>query len=262
MAAIDDQKEVEQHVLDTVDGEISFFRSLMRARPVGIHRHFHVLSMRNSIYKDTGHLVSTDDIWGKLRSLYDLEALEGLETDGYDSPGSSPSVVNPPSPSPSENLSGHPHFRQEYSLPPDPTMENLIATRRMRSSDSLPSSPPAPSPPPATRGKRGAARKRAKRGGKGKKRRNAGGLVGGASDSSALTEDSGDESIVPTPRESVITGTDAGSDVDMAEDEDDEEREASAEPASRSTRKTANKKRGTGRTRAASTSRPVRKKKR
>jgi MRG-binding protein len=65
-------------LLDTVEGEISFFRAVMRSRPVGIQRHFHVLSIRNSIEKDTGHLVSTDAIWEKLKICYDLEALEGL----------------------------------------------------------------------------------------------------------------------------------------------------------------------------------------
>ncbi|KZT25402.1 hypothetical protein NEOLEDRAFT_1133778 [Neolentinus lepideus HHB14362 ss-1] len=260
MAAYEHYKE--QHILDTVDGEISFFRSLMRARPVGIHRHFHALSMRTAIYKDTGHLVSMEEIWEKLRDCYDLDALEGLETDGYDSPGSTPSIINPPSPSPSENLSGHPHFRQEYSLPSDPSFENLIATRRMRSSVSVPSSPPAPSPPVTVRVKRGAAKTRGKKGGKGRKRRNTAGLVAGESDSSALTQESGDESVIPTPRESVVTGTDVGSDAEMAEDEEDEERDASAEPASKSTRKTTTKKRGSGRTRTASTSRPMKKKKR
>lgn len=64
--------------LSTVEGEISFFRSLMRARPVGLHRHFHVLSMRNAIHQDTGQSVSIDEIWEKLRSCYDLDALENL----------------------------------------------------------------------------------------------------------------------------------------------------------------------------------------
>jgi MRG-binding protein len=38
------------------------------------------------------------------------------------------------------------------------------------------------------------------------------GLVGGDSDSSALTLESGDEGLPPTPRESVVTGTDGGTD--------------------------------------------------
>jgi MRG-binding protein len=67
--------------LSTVEGEISFFRSIMRARPVGIHRHFHVLAIRNAILKDTGQDVSIEDIWAKLQSCYELDALENLVSD-------------------------------------------------------------------------------------------------------------------------------------------------------------------------------------
>jgi MRG-binding protein len=80
MASQDDSSTESGDVrfLFTVEGEISFFRSIMRARPVGMHRHFHVLSMRNSILQDTGHEVPIDDIWEKLRSCYELDALEVL----------------------------------------------------------------------------------------------------------------------------------------------------------------------------------------
>jgi MRG-binding protein len=64
--------------LSTLEGEVSFFRSLMRARPVGIHRTFHILTMRNAIYRDTKIYVSCDAILGKLRELYNLDALEAL----------------------------------------------------------------------------------------------------------------------------------------------------------------------------------------
>jgi len=64
--------------LDTVEGEIAFFRSIMRARPIGLHRHFHVLSIRTVIHQDTGQYVSIDDLWEKLRSCYNIEALENL----------------------------------------------------------------------------------------------------------------------------------------------------------------------------------------
>ena len=67
--------------LDTVEGEMSFFRSIMRARPIGLHRHFHVLSMRTAIHQDTGRYVSIDDIWEKLRSCYNVDALESLVRD-------------------------------------------------------------------------------------------------------------------------------------------------------------------------------------
>jgi hypothetical protein len=64
--------------LDTLEGELSFFRAVMHIRPVGLHRHFHVLSIRNAIYKETGTLVTADSIWRKLQSCYELEALEAL----------------------------------------------------------------------------------------------------------------------------------------------------------------------------------------
>ncbi len=57
---------------------MSFFRSIMRARPIGLHRHFHALSMRTAIHQDTGRYVSIDDIWEKLRGCYNVDALESL----------------------------------------------------------------------------------------------------------------------------------------------------------------------------------------
>lgn len=100
------------------------------------------------------------------------------------------------SPSPSENLASHPYFRTEFSLPDDPLFDDLISRRRMRASVS--SSSPAPSlyqekPPPPTRSSK-----------RTKKSSVMAGLVGGDSDSSALTQESGDESVAPTP----ATGTD------------------------------------------------------
>ncbi len=64
--------------LDTLEGEIAFFRSVMRARPVGIHRHFHVLVIRNTIHRETGRWIETSDIWRKLRDCYDLDNLESI----------------------------------------------------------------------------------------------------------------------------------------------------------------------------------------
>jgi len=60
---------------------------------------------------------------------------------------------------------------------------------------------------------------------KGKSNANLAGLVGGDSDSSALTQESGDDSAAPTPKGSVITGTDAGT-----EYADDDDAEVAASP--------------------------------
>ncbi|KAI8994131.1 hypothetical protein BD414DRAFT_274332 [Trametes punicea] len=238
----DDNTSTEDRWLDTVEGEIAFFRSLMRARPVGIHRHFHVLTMRNAILRDTGQLVAVEDIWDKLRSCYDLDILESIEADGYDLPGESPASTPPlpvRSPSPSDNLSIHPFFRHEYTLPPDETLDALVSARRMRASASLPSSSPAPSPSAHTKASRGGGRK-------GKSRlKHMAGLVGGDSDSSALTQESGDESVAPTPRDSIATGTDAGT--EDGEDEEDPRESPAASIASKQLRKGAKgSRRGTG----------------
>jgi MRG-binding protein len=229
----------ETPFINTVEGEISFYRSVMRARPVGIHSHFHVLTIRNAILKDTGHTVTAEEIWEKLKSLYDLEALEGLvrshdflsvfesgmtgrqsqEPDGYESAesdGSTPPVVR--SPSPSENLSNHPHFHNEYSLPTDETFESLISPRRVRVTASPPSSPYAPSPARKSRGNR------TKRG---LSKADMAGLVGGDSDSSALTQESGDEGEALNARGSVGTAMDGGTDVE----EEDETHEELAGPS-------------------------------
>ena len=79
-----DVDDPETPWLDSVEGEIAFFRALMRARPVGIHRHFHVLTMRNTILRDTGQYVELDDLWRKLRSCYDLDNLESIVSEPPD----------------------------------------------------------------------------------------------------------------------------------------------------------------------------------
>lgn len=77
------EQELKRHVLDTVEGETCFFRAIMRSRPVGMHRHFHVLSIKHAIEQGTGQSISVDDIWAKLRSCYNLDALESLVREFY-----------------------------------------------------------------------------------------------------------------------------------------------------------------------------------
>lgn len=214
------EPESARELLDSVEGEISFFRSVMRARPVGLHKHFHVLAIRNSIYTDTGRVVPVQCIWEKLKSCYDLDALEAAEFDGYYANTSTPSSSQAiRSPSPSENLSMHPYFKEEYSLPADEALDSLVAARRLRATASIPSSTPAPSPRQPHRTRKAKAPRR------NKDKVDMAGLVGGDSDSSALTqEESGDEEVF-TPRDSVLTGTDAGTDY-----EEDVEEISSGQP--------------------------------
>lgn len=127
--------------------------------------------------------------------------------DGFEVPGEkkiTPTVLPFRSPSPSENLAVHPYFRAEYALPDDPSIDALISRRRMRATASVSSSSPAPAPAhekPATSG-RGSRRKRNQT-----QLKNMAGLVAGDSDSSALTQESGDESAAPTPTTNPDAGT-------------------------------------------------------
>ncbi|KAJ3522710.1 hypothetical protein NMY22_g11772 [Coprinellus aureogranulatus] len=243
--AVHSQNPEDAMFLNTVEGEIAFFRSLMRARPVGVHRYFHVLAIRNAIYKDTSRVVSVDAIWEKLRSCYNLEALEVADSEHENlyTPSRNALPIPIPSPSPSENLANHPFFRNEFQLPYDEDIETLISQRRMRATASAPSTPGRPSSPPNSMSPPPPPSSASKRKGeqpsttpRGKKRERPGksqsklaGLVGGDSDSSALTQESGDEGgpEAETPRESVVTGTGTDAGTEYGEDDDTEMREPS-----------------------------------
>jgi MRG-binding protein len=152
------------------------------------------------------------------------------DAEGFESPGSAhstPSTID--SPSPSDNLSLHPFFRKEFVLPYDEALDSIISSRRMRDSSSPSSASPSPPPPPPTKGRRGVGRRgRGGGGGGGGTAARPTSHVTAESDSSALTMESGDESVVvaPTPKGSVNTGTDAGTDYG-----EDEEVEVTASPS-------------------------------
>lgn len=125
-----------------------------------------------------------------------------------------------PVPTLSDDLYNHPFFKEEYSLstlPYDESIESMITSRRMRATPSV--STPSPSPAP----------KRQKAKGKTKRTMQLkdAGLVGGDSDSSALTQESAEDG-APTPKDSAFTGTDAGTEVD---DEDIDMQDASPGPS-------------------------------
>lgn len=127
--------------------------------------------------------------------------------DGYEVPGEKrpvPGIFAYPPMDPTDNLHTNAYFRAEYALPDDPTIDAEISRRRMRTSVSVASSSPAPSPvheKPAPSG-RGTKRKKNQA-----QLKNMAGLVAGDSDSSALTQESGDESAALTPTTNADAGT-------------------------------------------------------
>ncbi|KAJ7939061.1 hypothetical protein B0H13DRAFT_1851234 [Mycena leptocephala] len=109
-------------------------------------------------------------------------------------------VHNSPSPVPAHSI----FFREEYVLPYDSQILELMTQRRTSDKSSSTSSSPSPE---HVAGRTRAGLKR------NKSRLQLAGLVGGDSDSSALTQDSGDESMVlPTPRYGVSTVPAGGAD--------------------------------------------------
>jgi len=73
----------ELQYLATVDGESAFFRALCeaQARPVGMHRHFRMLVVQRELYNLTEQTVSMDALWKKFSTYYDIELLEGNESE-------------------------------------------------------------------------------------------------------------------------------------------------------------------------------------
>ncbi|TIC01544.1 hypothetical protein E3Q18_00603 [Wallemia mellicola] len=59
--------------------EIALFRAVIKARPVGLNRHFHFLSVQQSMTTELGHEVELADIKRKLASLYDLDGLDSQD---------------------------------------------------------------------------------------------------------------------------------------------------------------------------------------
>lgn len=62
--------------LSTTLGESAFFRALCDARPVGVHREFHMMAVAAHIKSATGTYVSVDELWEKFKECYDQEILE------------------------------------------------------------------------------------------------------------------------------------------------------------------------------------------
>ncbi|KAF2402059.1 CT20-domain-containing protein [Trichodelitschia bisporula] len=68
----------------TDDEEILLFKSMIRWKPTGVHKHFRMLAISNAL-SSHGYTAASSPhtripgIWAKLRSLYDLDALDERE---------------------------------------------------------------------------------------------------------------------------------------------------------------------------------------
>ncbi|KAJ3056825.1 hypothetical protein HK097_003708 [Rhizophlyctis rosea] len=62
----------------TPDLEVPFFQGVARFRPVGVHKHFRMLNVQRFFKKQTGLVVTIEQLWDRLGHYYNLEALDGL----------------------------------------------------------------------------------------------------------------------------------------------------------------------------------------
>jgi MRG-binding protein len=207
--------------LRTAAGELALFRALVRARPVGLHKHFHVLAIRAAVLHDTGALVPPAAIWRALAAYFDLARIDLLvrarapdrtcvlrrgawqEPDGVPMHGRAPPPVADVVhwPTTASGLATFPYFVSEFALPADAATDALVAARRAASR------PSSAEPARAVKRKRGAVRP--------------------SSESSDLTESGEDgESSAPPPTPAATVPAESepeGSD----EDEEESEREVS-----------------------------------
>lgn len=64
-------------VLDTPEGETALLRAIINARPVGMAKHWAMVSILLYLEQILGEgRVTGEEVWNKLRTLYDLDLLD------------------------------------------------------------------------------------------------------------------------------------------------------------------------------------------
>ncbi|XP_020623426.1 MRG/MORF4L-binding protein-like isoform X1 [Orbicella faveolata] len=71
----------EEVLVWTPELEVSLFHSMKGHKPVGINRHFHMACIHDKFATSTGKRnISSKQIWEHLQELYNLQALDDLES--------------------------------------------------------------------------------------------------------------------------------------------------------------------------------------
>lgn len=73
-------KERKTETTWTPEDEVHLFYALNGLRPIGINRHFNMMGVMERFARSTSSEFTSEQIWKHLRSMYNLEALEMLET--------------------------------------------------------------------------------------------------------------------------------------------------------------------------------------
>ncbi|XP_020895749.1 MRG/MORF4L-binding protein [Exaiptasia diaphana] len=71
----------EESLVWTPELEVSLFHSMKGHKPVGINRHFHMACIHDKFSTSTGKKnISSKQIWDHLHELYNMQALDELES--------------------------------------------------------------------------------------------------------------------------------------------------------------------------------------
>ncbi|KAG1148923.1 hypothetical protein G6F37_002882 [Rhizopus arrhizus] len=116
--------------------ELALFNAISRCKPVGIHKHFRIISIQKQFNQNSPVPCSIGEIWSKLNEFYGMEALNELAEEDDEQEGEN------------EDLKGEP--LHEFSLPLE-DYEQLISEHRQDDHSGREESPMSPSLPPTKR---------------------------------------------------------------------------------------------------------------
>jgi Chromatin modification-related protein EAF7 len=122
----------------SIEHETNLFKAVTRFKPAGLHKHFRMISIHNMVNLTGGEYVTSEEIWKKLNTLYNMAGLDDLEDNesGVSSLSSeSPNVVQ----AEDEEDEDARVSTSEFRLPWEEYGELMI--QQAKATDSRPSSP-------------------------------------------------------------------------------------------------------------------------
>ncbi|KAI9320849.1 chromatin modification-related protein EAF7-domain-containing protein [Dichotomocladium elegans] len=121
-----------------VNLELDFLTAVARCKPVGIHKHFRIISIQRQFNRASQTHYSLQDIRERLSAYYDMNALEELDKEDEEEAEEEAAAA-----AADDSVENQTH---EFSLPLD-EYEQLISEHRK---DDEAEMSPSPSPPPTT----------------------------------------------------------------------------------------------------------------
>lgn len=71
---------MQANLLDTPEGELALLSSLIHCRPVGMHKHWSMMTILRSLESrlgtDRSMALRSEQVWAKLATIYDLKLLD------------------------------------------------------------------------------------------------------------------------------------------------------------------------------------------